>query len=240
MSRTLLLACLVVVGLTGADPVLAKDKGRHGHGHGNGHRNHLGHDVDRYDGRGPGNPHRQGGSRKEVYWDGPCRVERKWDSHGGYKEKRRCDSVARHGALPPRGVRLTGLPRMIGPQSGYPGTVCNRDQLGTILGEAAAGIVGSPLGQVAGAVIGALLGGAIGQSMGTADQACLGQALEYGQLNQAVGWRNPDGTVYQVTPTRQFRQTGRECRDFLTEAVIDGQRRQVVETACRYADGSWR
>ncbi|MGE8318782.1 MAG: hypothetical protein ACN6O3_08525 [Comamonas sp.] len=27
---------------------------------------------------------------KEVYWDGQCKVERKWKGNGEYKEKRKC------------------------------------------------------------------------------------------------------------------------------------------------------
>ncbi|AIJ47815.1 membrane lipoprotein, cell wall extensin motif protein [Comamonas testosteroni TK102] len=29
---------------------------------------------------------------KEEYWDGQCKVERKWKSNGEYKEKRKCRS----------------------------------------------------------------------------------------------------------------------------------------------------
>lgn len=31
-----------------------------------------------------------GGSYKEEFWDGHCKVERKWKRNGEYKEKRRC------------------------------------------------------------------------------------------------------------------------------------------------------
>lgn len=46
-------------------PAEAGDRHRHGHGH--------------YHGGG-----------KQVFYDGPCRVERKWNGHGGYKEKSHC------------------------------------------------------------------------------------------------------------------------------------------------------
>ena len=29
-------------------------------------------------------------SHKETYWDGHCKVERKWKKNGEYKEKRKC------------------------------------------------------------------------------------------------------------------------------------------------------
>lgn len=31
---------------------------------------------------------------KEEYWDGNCKVKRKMDKHGGYKEKRECQPPA--------------------------------------------------------------------------------------------------------------------------------------------------
>ena len=27
---------------------------------------------------------------KQEYWDGPCKVERKWEGNGEYKEERKC------------------------------------------------------------------------------------------------------------------------------------------------------
>lgn len=32
----------------------------------------------------------KGGDYKEKYWDGPCKVERKWKGNGEYKEERKC------------------------------------------------------------------------------------------------------------------------------------------------------
>jgi hypothetical protein len=32
----------------------------------------------------------KGGEHKEEYWDGRCKVERKWKSNGEYKEERKC------------------------------------------------------------------------------------------------------------------------------------------------------
>lgn len=33
----------------------------------------------------------KGGEQKEEYWDGNCKVERKWEKSGEYKEERKCD-----------------------------------------------------------------------------------------------------------------------------------------------------
>ncbi|QRQ85866.1 hypothetical protein [Cupriavidus oxalaticus] len=32
----------------------------------------------------------KGGDYKEEYWDGSCKVERKWEKNGEYKEERKC------------------------------------------------------------------------------------------------------------------------------------------------------
>jgi hypothetical protein len=41
---------------------------------------------------GKGGKHRgyYGGDAKEEYWDGNCKVERKWKGNGDYKEERKC------------------------------------------------------------------------------------------------------------------------------------------------------
>ncbi|WP_119154264.1 hypothetical protein [Caldimonas tepidiphila] len=45
--------------------------------------------------------HRHGrGEYKEEYWDGPCKVERKFEKNGGYKEERKCKGVP-HGHYAP-------------------------------------------------------------------------------------------------------------------------------------------
>ncbi|MGR4869083.1 hypothetical protein ACIPRI_09485 [Variovorax sp. LARHSF232] len=37
---------------------------------------------------------------KEEYWDGNCKVERKLEKSGEYKEERKCKGPAHHGAGP--------------------------------------------------------------------------------------------------------------------------------------------
>ena len=39
--------------------------------------------------------HGQGHGGKQVFYDGNCRIERKWNGHGGYKEEVRCRPHAR-------------------------------------------------------------------------------------------------------------------------------------------------
>ena len=33
-----------------------------------------------------------GGDHKQEYWDGNCKVERKWKGNGDYKEERKCEA----------------------------------------------------------------------------------------------------------------------------------------------------
>jgi surface antigen len=55
----------IVISLAFTPGAMADDD--HGRGHGHGHDKH-----------------------KDEYWDGNCKVERKWDKDGDYKEKRKC------------------------------------------------------------------------------------------------------------------------------------------------------
>ena len=41
--------------------------------------------------------HRHGREYKEKYWDGACKVERKWKRNGEYQEKRKCRDDYRQG-----------------------------------------------------------------------------------------------------------------------------------------------
>ena len=45
--------------------------------HDHGHRHH--------------HKHKHKHNHKEEYWDGQCKVERKWKKNGEYKEKRKCN-----------------------------------------------------------------------------------------------------------------------------------------------------
>ncbi len=121
--------------------------------------------------------------------------------------------------------------------------------VGSLLGAAAGGLLGSQFGHgsgkslmtIAGVLGGAMAGGAIGRSMGQPDAACVDQTLERGQTGQTVAWQNPDnGTTYNVTPVKTYQREGRPCRDYTTTAVIDGQTQTLHGTACRQEDGSWK
>jgi hypothetical protein len=72
------MACLLTAAPAAADP------NKHESGHGPSHWRYHDHHND-------GDEHRgKRSERKEEYWDGNCKVERKWERHGEYKEERKC------------------------------------------------------------------------------------------------------------------------------------------------------
>lgn len=124
---------------------------------------------------------------------------------------------------------------------------------GNLIGSAAGGALGGLLGNqigkssgktmatIVGIVGGALAGGYVGRSMDQTDQNCVGQTLEHAPTSQPVAWQNPaSGSSYWVTPTSDLRgPRGEPCRKYITDAVVNGQREQTENTACREADGKW-
>src|SRR5690348_7078042 len=121
--------------------------------------------------------------------------------------------------------------------------------IGSAAGAAAGGLLGSQFGKssgkgvatVLGVVGGALAGGYIGRSMDDTDQNCVGQTLEHAPANQPVGWQNPgSGSSYWATPTADLRgPNGEPCRNYITEAVVQGVPQRTENTACKQRDGSW-
>jgi surface antigen len=95
---------------------------------------------------------------------------------------------------------------------------------------------------IAGTLVGAYIGGSIGKSMDDTDRLKAHQALESNRTNQPTSWTNPDtGNAYTVTPTNTYTaSSGDPCREYTTEAVIDGRKEIVTGTACRQPDGTWR
>lgn len=129
-------------------------------------------------------------------------------------------------------------------------TACNptKQDIGTLAGAGAGAAVGAQVGggtgQLAavaiGTLIGGYIGGQIGKTMDDVDRMKMNRALETQPTGQAYAWENPDtGHNYQVTPTQTYQQDGSPCRDYTTEAVIDGKREVVHGTACRQPDGRW-
>jgi len=129
-------------------------------------------------------------------------------------------------------------------------TGCNptKQDIGTIVGAGSGAFIGSQIGggtgQLAAVAIGTLLGGYLGSSIGKnmdeLDQYKTQQALESSPTGSTVAWNNPDSDIdYSVTPTKTYESAAGPCRDYTTEAVIEGKAEIVHGTACRENDGSW-
>ena len=129
-------------------------------------------------------------------------------------------------------------------------TGCNpsKQDIGTVVGAGSGAFIGSQIGggtgQLAAVAIGALLGGyiggSIGQDMDELDKYKTQQVLESSPTGSTVAWNNPDTDVdYSVTPTRTYESNSGPCRDYTTEAVIEGRAEIIHGTACRSDDGSW-
>jgi surface antigen len=86
------------------------------------------------------------------------------------------------------------------------------------------------------------LSGSTGKSMDEVDQLKMNQALESNRTNQSSSWSNPaTHNNYSVTPTRTFTgPNGEPCRDFTTNAIVNGERNSIYGTACRDNAGKWR
>ena len=130
---------------------------------------------------------------------------------------------------------------------------CNTSQVGAVVGGVVGGAVGGAIGSQAdkevrpvaimvGTVIGAVIGAKIGQSVDDADRGCMGHALELAGEKKTVVWTNDrTGVTYRLTPTRNYQDVSKPCRDFVTElSAKNGKKDRVVGTACRQGNGDWQ
>lgn len=125
----------------------------------------------------------------------------------------------------------------------------NQD-VGTVSGAVAGGLLGSTIGQgggqlvaiAAGTLAGAYLGGSIGKHMDDQDRANANKALENNNVGQPAYWRNNNtGTTYKVTPTKNVSVGhNKYCREYRTIANIGNKQQEMYGTACRQPDGSWK
>lgn len=192
--------------------------------------------------------------RKEEYWDGNCKVERKWEADGDYKEERKCKGGPSYGYRDSGAQVVVALPWFDqraqepvyqpewqpAPQTS--GTRCNSDQVGRVLGGLVGGVLGNQIGggngrklaTVGGAIAGVLIGGEVGKRMDQRNQACVGQALEFAPEGERITWQQ-NSQHYAVTPGAVQQRGDRYCRDYTAE--VQGQVTQGA--ACRRQDGTW-
>ncbi|WP_250461883.1 glycine zipper 2TM domain-containing protein [Microbulbifer litoralis] len=198
--------------------------------------------------------------RKEEFWDGNCKVERKWKRNGDYEEERKCEGghhreYADHHPHERVEVRL---PPWFDQRSQEPvyepewrpapqrsSTRCNSKQVGSVLGGLIGGVLGHQIGDgrgqtaatIGGAIAGVLIGGRIGEQMDEHNQACVAQALEFAPEGQRITWQDA-GRQYAVTPGAIEQRGDSYCRSFTAE--IGGESGQRTRgSACRRADGTW-
>lgn len=127
---------------------------------------------------------------------------------------------------------------------------CTNQDVGTVTGGVAGGLLGSQFGGGTGKLLavgvgtlaGALIGGAIGRSMDDVDRMKMSHALESNNVGQPAYWRNQrTGASYTVVPVRNVSYHGNAyCREYRTTAIVAGKKEQVYGTACRQPDGSWK
>jgi len=129
------------------------------------------------------------------------------------------------------------------------GCQTTKEDQGRVLGAIAGGLLGNQVGggsgrtaaTIAGTILGGYIGGNIGRQMDDGDRYRAGEALESTPTYQSSSWENPDtGNRYSVTPTRTYTAASGPCREYTTEAWIDGKRETVYGTACRQSDGTWQ
>jgi surface antigen len=129
------------------------------------------------------------------------------------------------------------------------GCETTKEQQGQVIGAIAGGLLGNQIGSgsgrtaatIAGTILGGFVGGNIGSQMDDGDRYRAAQALEGTPTYESSSWQNPDtGNRYSVTPTKTYYTDSRPCREYTTEAWIDGRQETVYGTACRQSDGTWQ
>lgn len=193
------------------------------------------------------------GGTKSVWADGYSGGPPPWAPAHGYRNKHKHEkkSKAKY-AYADETVRDHSDPA----SKGYPAIdvgiltgTCKREAVGAVLGGIAGGVVGHELGKdgnrriatVAGAVVGVLVGSQIGRSMDERDRYCTGQVLEQAPDQQVVAWHNPETrSEYRITPLASYERQGRYCREYVTDATVEGRYQNQYGTACRNPDGSWQ
>jgi surface antigen len=229
---------------------MADDDHGRGHGHRHGHKHHA---------------HEQ----KEEFWDGNCKIERKWEKDGDYKEKRTCKDVVVRQAqpvaiqpvtviYPPWVVVEQGRPQRY--RSGYePAPVpqapvqqaqqvsyCNSETVGKVLGGVAGALLGNQVGKGSGRAVatvgGAIAGVLVGGEVGRQMDA-RDQACIGQALELAPAGRRVEwvdgGGKYAVVPGAVVTRGDTYCRPYQAQVHTPTGWQTTRGTACRRNDGVW-
>lgn len=128
-----------------------------------------------------------------------------------------------------------------------------RETAATVIGAIAGGVIGAQFGhsggRVVGALVGALFGGILGNAVGkNMDDGDLREAnrafatASRAPVGQTIYWSNSrTGNWGYYRPIRDGhrRFDGLYCREFVTNATINGRTERIYGTACRHPNGTW-
>jgi surface antigen len=197
---------------------------------------------------------------KEEFWDGNCKVKRKYKKNGDYKEERKCKATPQVVMVQPPWIIVYGggpayrpgwEPVRQSPAASSSSSVsyCNSDTVGSLLGGIAGAVVGNQIGKgsgrtaalIGGAIAGTLIGGEIGRRMDAQDQACIGQALEFAPAGQQFSWQDPNRSdvQYAVVPGEAQQNGTTWCRPYTATVAVNGVQQRTNQNACRQPDGTW-
>ena len=146
--------------------------------------------------------------------------------------------------------------------NGCSNTTGSKENLGTVVGAALGGLLGSQFGSgdgktaaiVTGIFLGGLLGKDVGATLDRVDKQMMARTthntLENSPIGSTSNWNNPDtGNSGTITPTKTYRCAGTSCasqttsgycREFQTTVTVGGKVQNAYGTACRQPDGSWK
>ncbi|MFC1673053.1 RT0821/Lpp0805 family surface protein [Pseudomonadota bacterium] len=126
-------------------------------------------------------------------------------------------------------------------------------QIGGVAGGILGGILGSKVGggsgrdsaMILGATLGAMWGSDVARGMTDVDKVfqerTTADSLEYGKPGEQSTWSNPDsGNSGKVSSGETYQNAeGKDCRQFETTVIVEGEERDATGTACRMGDGEW-
>ena len=126
---------------------------------------------------------------------------------------------------------------------------------GATLGALTGAVIGNQFGSGAGrramiavgTLMGTMAGSAIGYHMDRESTSRASRATTRAlQTNRNIAWENPGNTSgpargqVQIVRSGQDRTTGTVCREYRHKVIIGDAEEELVGTACRQLDGTWK
>ena len=129
------------------------------------------------------------------------------------------------------------------------------EMAGAAIGAITGAVVGNQFGSgsgrdamiVLGTFVGTLAGSAVGRHLDQESTNRASQATTNAlQTNQDIAWENPSNASgpargqVQIVRSGHDRTTGSVCREYRHKVIIGDAEEELVGTACRQADGTWK